>query len=286
MRRARIKAVANVPIRRKTVQPIAKEEAKVVPPSETITKDNITENNEISQSTVPTPPSEPKSSLDEQPNNDEIPETTATSVVSPEPPKLPESEPSKDVTPPEPVAVVADKITSPPPESTEIKLPAITNETVCASPAKSIPSRSTFIRPVPRLDGHGRIRKNSIQGSGASASESEDDSRRNATINYNHTRVESTTQATENQINNGINKNSNNNNTGTSKGTLKPKRKFVISESARRMAEKRREFQLKHEDQLPDRAKLTMYDLIYYNPATNPMKQTAVKKPPPRHVEQ
>lgn len=70
----------------------------------------------------------------------------------------------------------------------------------------------------------------------------------------------------------------------TSKSTLSPKiktaqkRRMAISESARKLAEAKREFLLKHENKTPDRSELRMYDLIYYNPVTNPMKSRTVQK--------
>lgn len=70
----------------------------------------------------------------------------------------------------------------------------------------------------------------------------------------------------------------------TSKPTLSPKiktaqkRRMAISESARKLAEAKREFLLKHENKTPDRSELRMYDLIYYNPVTNPMKSRTVQK--------
>lgn len=59
---------------------------------------------------------------------------------------------------------------------------------------------------------------------------------------------------------------------------LASKRRMVISESARKLAEAKREFLLKHENKTPDRSQLRMYDLIYYNPVTNPMKSTTVQR--------
>lgn len=58
------------------------------------------------------------------------------------------------------------------------------------------------------------------------------------------------------------------------KSKIGQKRRMLISESAKKLAEARKEFQLKHENKAPDRSKLTMYDLIYYNPVTNPMKRS------------
>lgn len=47
------------------------------------------------------------------------------------------------------------------------------------------------MRPIPRLDGGGRVRRNSIQGSGASASESEDDSKRSISVSQGRVRNDS-----------------------------------------------------------------------------------------------
>lgn len=52
-----------------------------------------------------------------------------------------------------------------------------------------------------------------------------------------------------------------------------PKKRTMVSESARKLADARKEFLLKHENKTPDRSQLKMYDLIYYNPVTNPMKK-------------
>jgi transcription factor TFIIIB component B'' len=124
------------------------------------------------------------------------------------------------------------------------------------------------MRPTPRLDGGGRVRRNSIQGSGASASESEDDSRRSNTIVSNHVRNDSicSIQSLKDTGNIG----------NIAKLNLGQKRRMVVSESARKLAEARREFLLKHENKSPDKSKLTMYDLIYYNPTSNPMKPKPV----------
>ncbi|XP_022913818.2 transcription factor TFIIIB component B'' homolog isoform X1 [Onthophagus taurus] len=50
-----------------------------------------------------------------------------------------------------------------------------------------------------------------------------------------------------------------------------PPRKFRRSDQGRKIAEARRNFYQKFADGKPDKQKLTMMDLIYYNPATNPM---------------
>lgn len=129
------------------------------------------------------------------------------------------------------------------------------------SPTKSISSRSCFMRPMPRLDGGGRVRRNSVQGSGASASESEDDTRKS----HVQSRIRNDSMCSvQSNKDGGINP--------LAKLNLTQKRKIVVSESARKLAEARREFLRKHDDNKPpDRSKLTMYDLIYYNPINNPM---------------
>ncbi|XP_015436530.1 PREDICTED: transcription factor TFIIIB component B'' homolog [Dufourea novaeangliae] len=145
-----------------------------------------------------------------------------------------------------------------------------TNITQLSSPTKLAQSRLNFMRPTPKLDGGGRIRRNSIQGSGASASESEDDSRRVTSATINHTKhdlVHVTEVAKDTAVNNDKT-------ASLTKSRVGQKRRILVSESARKLAEARREFNLKHENKTPDRNKLTMYDLIYYNPITNPMKRS------------
>lgn len=44
------------------------------------------------------------------------------------------------------------------------------------------------------------------------------------------------------------------------------------TEQTRKLAEARREFQRRFGSNAPDRQKLTMMDLIFYNPETNPME--------------
>lgn len=140
---------------------------------------------------------------------------------------------------------------------------------VLDSPIKLTQNRTGFMKPTPKFDNSNRIRRNSIQGSGASTSESEDDSRRLSCTIANHTRNDLTqsTNNTKDAVTNNIK-----NNLITSK--VGQKRRILVSESARKLAEARREFHLKHENKTPDRSKLTMYDLIYYNPVTNPMKKS------------
>ncbi|KAL6449266.1 hypothetical protein ACFW04_000717 [Cataglyphis niger] len=124
------------------------------------------------------------------------------------------------------------------------------------------------MRPVPRLDTGGRIRKNSIQGSGASASESEEEhGKRTVSIVPSRIRNDSCCSVQSNK-----------DSTTTDNQNISPrikamqKRRMQVSESARRLAEARREFLLKHENKMPDKSQMKMYDFIYYNPITNPMK--------------
>lgn len=49
------------------------------------------------------------------------------------------------------------------------------------------------------------------------------------------------------------------------------------SEECQRVANAKREFNQRLNGNPPDKTRLTMYDLIYYNPSTNPMKKPAVK---------
>lgn len=44
-----------------------------------------------------------------------------------------------------------------------------------------------------------------------------------------------------------------------------------------RIVNAKRDFAVRFAGQKPDKAKLTMYDMIYYNPVTNPMKSPAFK---------
>lgn len=120
------------------------------------------------------------------------------------------------------------------------------------------------MRPVPRLDSGGRVRKNSVQGSGASASESEDDIKKSVPARVRNDSICSVQS----------NKEGSSNLHNISKIKVgQQKRRLTVSESAKKLADARKEFMLKHENKTPDRNKLTMYDLIYYNPITNPMSK-------------
>lgn len=124
------------------------------------------------------------------------------------------------------------------------------------------------MRPVPRLDTGGRVRKNSIQGSGASASESEDEhGKRTVSVVPSRIRNDSICSIQSNKESSTAD-----NQNIYPKIKAMQKRRMQISESARKLAEARREFLLKHENKTPDKSQMKMYDFIYYNPVTNPMK--------------
>ncbi|CAL7945519.1 unnamed protein product [Xylocopa violacea] len=155
------------------------------------------------------------------------------------------------------------------PKKDAVQSPESSNATQSNFPTKLTQNRCNFMKPTPKFDCDGsKIRRNSIQGCGISTDEFEDDNRKmpsTITNNIKNNSVQST-QNTKDVTTNNIKNNL------TSK--VGQKRRILVSESARKLAEARREFHLKHENKTPDRSKLTMYDLIYYNPVTNPMKKT------------
>ncbi|XP_001600099.2 transcription factor TFIIIB component B'' [Nasonia vitripennis] len=268
MRRARIKAVATVPVRRKAVQDTAE--------AETSKQDDVK---------VLKKPSEEKRESKTEPTTTVVdnkePEKTDTSSLLEKLATSPviQKESIEPVTP-EVIKQTDSKNDIQPVSNVEVsdlpnKTVSKTDPPVESSPIKTIQGRSCFMRPTPRLDGGGRIRRNSVQGSGASASESEDDSRRSTSIAPSRIRNDSIQS-----LKDGGSGNANN----IAKLNLGQKRRMVVSESARKLAEARREFLLKHENNPPDKSKLTMYDLIYYNPVTNPMKPKPVTRPAARKI--
>lgn len=50
------------------------------------------------------------------------------------------------------------------------------------------------------------------------------------------------------------------------------------NEESTRIADAKRDFRNRFSGATPDKTQLTMYDMIYYNPVTNPMKNPAIKK--------
>ncbi|XP_072767672.1 uncharacterized protein Bdp1 isoform X2 [Anoplolepis gracilipes] len=163
---------------------------------------------------------------------------------------------------------INDKLEKPIDQSVKKTVPLLpdvsSTGTDIISPTKN---RLCFMRPIPRLDTGGRVRKNSIQGSGASASESEDEhGKRTASAMPSRIRNDSICSVQSNKESTADNQNI------SPRIKAMQRRRMQVSESARRLAEARREFLLKHENKTPDKSQMKMYDFIYYNPVTNPMK--------------
>ncbi|XP_066600525.1 transcription factor TFIIIB component B'' homolog isoform X2 [Prorops nasuta] len=240
MRRARIKAMATVPVRRKIGQSLP-----------IIETNDATENADMDNATFINTPTLEEATQDIA--SDNLKRTDSCSVLK--------CEPGDD-------SVFYKNLT----EKCEIKLPEAPEKVVerksmeQGSPPKA--NRSCFMRPIPRFESDGWIRRNSVQGSGASASESEDDNRKTLSIPNNRLWEDQTPLFAQNDKENP---NAIQNNVAKLKAVQK--RRIMVSESARKLAEARREFFLKHENKTPDKSKLTMYDLIYYNPISNPMKK-------------
>ncbi|GLV46688.1 B double prime 1, partial [Carabus blaptoides fortunei] len=156
-----------------------------------------------------------------------------------------------------PATLAINKLPSTPDLS--IKIPVESDRTLASplSPSKTL--NRTRIRPSPKL-----VRRNSIQGS---ASESEDDGRRSrnrirndsvcsiASYTTESTPVKDHVSAVRDRIN----------------ACYKIHKLFRRSEQTRKVAEARREFYQKFGTKIPDKKRLTMMDLIYYNPTSNPM---------------
>ncbi|XP_034181297.2 transcription factor TFIIIB component B'' homolog Bdp1 isoform X1 [Osmia lignaria lignaria] len=257
MKRARIKAMVTVPARRKTTQDI---------PNETI---DVTESDERDKDITENIPVVSQQAIDNS-----LQENQAQEDLVVEHTKNESLHANQDNEPKDNFIQSLDE-----PKKEIIQSLEISNATQITSPIKSTQNRLGFMRPTPKLDSGGRVRRNSIQGSGASASESEDDSRRATCTLANNTKNDSL-QSSQPSKDTVVNNTKNN----LIKSKMGQKRRMLVSESARKLAEARREFHLKHENKTPDRSKLTMYDLIYYNPVTNPMKKSKESGAAPRKV--
>ncbi|XP_076292139.1 uncharacterized protein LOC143214684 [Lasioglossum baleicum] len=249
MKRARIKATVTVPTRRKTTQENTITESTTATDCTEKLNNNVDDTSSVSQQQI----------LENNVEETQSQEITITTTKRIEHETNNQNVPCK-----------IDAKQSSDESRKEIIQPSVnTNTTQLGSPTKLSQNRLSFMRPTPKLDSGGRVRKNSIQGSGASASESEDESKR---INYSttsHTKNDSV-QTAEIPKDTSV---SNAKVSSLTKSKAGHKRRVLVSESARKLADARKEFNLKHENKIPDRAKLTMYDLIYYNPVTNPMKK-------------
>ncbi|XP_055309804.1 uncharacterized protein LOC129573372 [Sitodiplosis mosellana] len=160
----------------------------------------------------------------------------------------------------------------------------IYGEDYTKSPSAAMPNNKIRqrIRPTPCF----ASRRNSIQGSGiGGASESEDEQHRrqrhySTSSNHSSYNPSSTPQHQRNYF--GLNKVPSRVRTESYSSSIsdipfsKSKRSHR-SEEYQRVANAKREFNQRLNGKPPDKSRLTMYDLIYYNPLTNPMSKPAGK---------
>ncbi|XP_069681897.1 nucleolar protein dao-5 [Periplaneta americana] len=128
-------------------------------------------------------------------------------------------------------------------------------------------TRGRFARPTPRLV-EASARRNSLQGS---ASESDDEARKATstatTITPLHRRQQDLTSEEM-----AVATPSDSRVCDEPEKKKKERSRRTPSSCMLRMAKARMEFQNKFGNKRPDRSRLTMFDLIFYNPTTNPMK--------------
>lgn len=254
MKRARIKAIVTVPTRRKATQDIS--DTEII---------NTFENNDKNKNISDDSLQSSENILHENQEQENLENTKKIIQIQ----EIEEQVPNEQFPTEQCNEYKSDSMQNSKEEIVNIQSSEILNIMQITSPIKSTQNRSGFMKPTPKFDNNSRVRRNSIQGSGASTSESEDDSRRLPCSITNHTKNDlvQLSYNTKDAVTNNIK-----NNLITTK--LGQKRRILVSESTRKLAEARREFHLKHENKTPDRSKLTMYDLIYYNPVTNPMKKS------------
>lgn len=163
----------------------------------------------------------------------------------------------------------------------------IYNDDYAKSPSSNMKIRQR-IRPTPCF----ASRRNSIQGSniGVAASESEDEQhrrQRHYSTSSSHSNYNSAAAAHHQRSFFGLNKANSRVRTESYSSSvsdapnmrdfnLKMKRSHR-SEEYQRVANAKREFNQRLNGKPPDKSRLTMYDLIYYNPLTNPMSKPAGK---------
>lgn len=153
----------------------------------------------------------------------------------------------------------------------------------CTKSPSTLPNNTKIrqrIRPTPCF----ASRRNSIQGSGGfGGGEIEDDSQRRQrhySTSSNHSSYNPATTPQRNYF--GLNKVPSRVRTESYSSSIsdipfsKSKRSHR-SEEYQRVANAKREFSQKLNGKPPDKSRLTMYDLIYYNPLTNPMSKPAGK---------
>lgn len=128
-------------------------------------------------------------------------------------------------------------------------------------------------------------RRNSIQGNSLGASESEDEQHRrqrhySTSSNHSNYNPASTPQHPRNYF--GLNKVPSRVRTESYSSSISDipftkNKRSNRSEEYQRVANAKREFNQRLNGKPPDKSRLTMYDLIYYNPLTNPMTRPAGK---------
>lgn len=154
------------------------------------------------------------------------------------------------------------------PQSDVQLLPTINNqisdsENITEPPSPTKVLNRSRIKAIPRL--HQRRISATIHGS---ASESEDDTRKS----YKRVKTDSICSTTSSICDPPAKNNPDPPPQNKDLNSI-VQRKCRRSEQSYRMAEARRNFQNKFRNQTPEKQKLTMYDLIFYNPATKPMTQ-------------
>lgn len=160
----------------------------------------------------------------------------------------------------------------------------IYGEDYTKSPSSAIPNSNTKIRQRIRPTPCFANRRNSIQGNSlGGASESEDEQhrrQRHYSTSSNHSSYNPSTTPQRNYF--GLNKIPSRVRTESYSSSIsdipftKGKRSHR-SEEYQRVANAKREFNQRLNGKPPDKSRLTMYDLIYYNPLTNPMSKPAAK---------
>lgn len=154
------------------------------------------------------------------------------------------------------------------------------------SPASAaIPNSNTKIRQRIRPTPCFANRRNSIQGSSLGASESEDEQhrrQRHYSTSSNHSSYNPSTTPQHQRNYFGLNKvpsriRTESYSSSVSDIPFSKSKRSHRSEEYQRVANAKREFNQRLNGKPPDKSRLTMYDLIYYNPLTNPMSKPAAK---------
>ncbi|XP_974424.2 transcription factor TFIIIB component B'' homolog [Tribolium castaneum] len=264
-RRTRIKAIATIPQRRKTLNPpLTTEETPQTAPevSQNDERNLNVEHDQIGE-TAPTPvETSPVTNGGPVFRRKFVKPTVSLNAINRKPREVEEVKNNK-------IVILNDVIINPAPvinsEQNQLKSPEVREEGALTFPEPP-PSPTKIsrgrIKAVPKLGG--------FRNSNYSASESEDESRKN--YRHRNDSVCSSTSGFQDSI-------------PECPSPQKPKefssviqRKCRRTEQSRKLAEARRDFYLKFGHKKPDRQKLTMIDLIFYNPVTNPMSDNKTKR--------